>query len=89
MKLTMQTYSKKQERKPWPDPKHTLPDLDTLEKLSQPDTQAAAETEAYRVTLRPLPDESDPKGVRRLRLALKVLLRRFGLKCTSVEEMTT
>ena len=39
----------------------------------------------FRLTLRPEPHVTDP--VRALRLALKVLLRRFGLRCISVEEV--
>ena len=39
----------------------------------------------YLLTIRPLPDPTDMEGVRRLRLALKVLLRRFGLKCVGVK----
>jgi len=44
------------------------------------------EVPSYVVTLRPLKDDSDPKGVRRLRGLLKVALRRFGLRCVEVKE---
>lgn len=40
----------------------------------------------YRLTLRPLPDKSDPAGIRRLRRALKCLLRSFGLQCIDISE---
>jgi hypothetical protein len=36
------------------------------------------------VRLVPLPEVADP--IRQLRWALKVLLRRFGLRCTDVRE---
>ncbi len=38
------------------------------------------------LTLRPLPDKSDPSGLRRLRRALKALLRSYGLRCTAISE---
>jgi hypothetical protein len=41
----------------------------------------------FTVKLRPLPHVTDP--VRALRAALKVLLRRFGLRATDVSETTT
>jgi hypothetical protein len=40
----------------------------------------------YKLTLRPEPDKSDPAGIRRLRRALKCLLRSFGLRCTDIQE---
>lgn len=40
----------------------------------------------YKLTLRPLPDKSDPAGIRRLRRALKCLLRSFGLQCVDIRE---
>jgi hypothetical protein len=40
----------------------------------------------YIVTLRPKPDATDPDGTRRLRWLLKVALRRFGLRCISVQK---
>lgn len=40
----------------------------------------------FRVTLRPLPGGNVPPLVR-LRLALKVLLRAFRLRCTGIEEL--
>jgi hypothetical protein len=39
----------------------------------------------YLLRLRPEPHVDNP--VRALRLALKVLLRRFGLRATSIEEL--
>ncbi len=48
-------------------------------------TQAGRRTE-YKLTLRPEPDKSDPQGIRRLRRALKCLLRSFGLRCTDIQE---
>lgn len=39
----------------------------------------------YTLTLRPLPDKSDPAGVRRLRAALKALLRSYRLRCERCE----
>jgi hypothetical protein len=39
----------------------------------------------YRVTLRPLSDETDPDGIRRLKRALKCLLRSFRLRCEGAE----
>jgi hypothetical protein len=41
---------------------------------------------SYQVTLQPKPDPSDPGGERRLRWALKFLLRRFGLRCIAVRK---
>jgi hypothetical protein len=38
------------------------------------------------VTLTPTPDPSDPSGYRRLRKALKVLLRSFGLRCVDITQ---
>jgi hypothetical protein len=38
---------------------------------------------AFVVRLEPLPDASDPDGLQRLRRALKLLRRAFGLRCTS------
>ena len=35
----------------------------------------------YQLTLRPLPDRSDPDGIRRLRRGLKHLLRSCRLRC--------
>jgi len=40
---------------------------------------------AYKLILRPLPDRTDPAGVRRLRRALKRLLRGYGLRCVEVQ----
>ncbi len=43
------------------------------------------QTNRYRLTLRPLPDPTDPAGHRRLRRALKCLLRSFRLRCERCE----
>ena len=40
---------------------------------------------SYQLTIRPLPDSSDPGGIRRLRRALKALVRSYGLRCTSIQ----
>ena len=40
----------------------------------------------FKLTVQAQPDPSDPSGYRRLRKALKVLLRSFGLRCTDVSE---
>ena len=40
----------------------------------------------FKLTLEPLPDTSDSTGIRRLRAALKVLLRRYGLRCVWLAE---
>jgi hypothetical protein len=42
----------------------------------------------YQVTLEVKPQPDDPDGVRRVRMALKRLLRTFGLRCTKVEPVT-
>lgn len=39
----------------------------------------------YLLTLQPTPDKTDPDGIRRLRRALKSLLRCFGLRCVRIE----
>ncbi|WP_428306751.1 hypothetical protein [Lacipirellula sp.] len=39
----------------------------------------------YHLTLEAKPQADDPDGVRRVRMALKKLLRSFGLKCVRVE----
>lgn len=44
------------------------------------------EDHKYQLTVRPLPDRSDPAGIRRLRRALKCLLRTFGLQVTDIRE---
>ena len=36
------------------------------------------------LTIRPEPRADDPRGLRRLRAALKMLLRRFGLRCLAI-----
>lgn len=38
----------------------------------------------YSLRIRPLPDRTDPRGTRRLRWLLKILLRRLGFRCISV-----
>jgi len=40
----------------------------------------------FKLTLEAQPDPSDPHGYRRLRKALKVLLRSFGLRCVDITE---
>ena len=42
----------------------------------------------YLVRLRPARDASDPRGIRRLRWDLKVLLRRFRLRCIRIRQET-
>jgi hypothetical protein len=39
----------------------------------------------FTITVAPLPDSSDVSGHRRLRAVLKVMRRKFGLRCTSVQ----
>jgi hypothetical protein len=41
----------------------------------------------YKLTIRPLQDKSDPAGIRRLRRAIKCLLRSFGLRVTDIREL--
>jgi hypothetical protein len=38
----------------------------------------------YHLTLRPVPDKTDPEGIRRLRRLLKLALRACGLRCVGV-----
>jgi len=38
----------------------------------------------FHLTFRPVPDRSDPKGIRRLRRLLKLALRACGLRCVGV-----
>ncbi len=40
---------------------------------------------SYTLTIRPMPDASDPGGIRRLRRALNALVRSYGLRCTSIQ----
>jgi hypothetical protein len=42
----------------------------------------------YQLTLRARSQRDDPEGIRRLRLALKRLLRGYGLTCVSVEPLS-
>lgn len=47
---------------------------------------------SYLLTVRPLPDDSDPGGIRRLRRLLKAMVRSYGLRCVAIvpaPEMTT
>ncbi|WP_152098008.1 hypothetical protein [Lacipirellula parvula] len=39
----------------------------------------------YQLTLEAKPQADDPDGARRVRMALKRLLRSFGLRCVKVE----
>jgi len=41
----------------------------------------------YILRLRPLPQADDPDGIRRLRAALKALLRSFGLRCVAIDRV--
>ena len=41
----------------------------------------------YQLILRPLDDDSDPRGIRRLRACLKNMLRGYRLRCTRVVEV--
>ena len=50
-----------------------------------PNRHMSDERPTYTLTLKPLPDPTDPRGYRRLRSGLKMLLRKYGLRCTSVE----
>ena len=40
------------------------------------------------VTLRVMPAEGDPSGIRRLRAFLKTALRRWGLRCVACREVS-
>lgn len=42
----------------------------------------------YELHLRPMPDNTDPDGIRRLRRALKCLGRSFRLRCVYAKEIT-
>jgi len=44
-----------------------------------------AKSARYKLILQPTPDRSDPDGVRRLRRALKRLLRGYGLRCVEIQ----
>ena len=48
-------------------------------------TEAMSKSPTYTLTIRPLPDASDPGGIRRLRRALKALRRGYGLQCVRIE----
>lgn len=43
----------------------------------------------YLITVNAPPNTSDPDGTRRLRLALKRMLRSYGLRCVDIERKTT
>ena len=43
-------------------------------------------TKQFSLILTPLPDKTDPSGIRRLRRALKSLLRVHRLRCVDVSE---
>lgn len=47
-----------------------------------------ADAPTYRIVLRPLPDRTDPQGWRRLRAALKSMLRSYRLRCVTFERVT-
>lgn len=46
------------------------------------------ESPKYLLAVRPLPDDSDVEGVRRLRSLLKIMLRTFRIRCVSCEPWT-
>ena len=58
----------------------------TIQETNQDQPSNRPMTTEFNLTLRPTPDPSDPSGYRRLRKALKVLLRSFGLRCVDVTE---
>ena len=41
----------------------------------------------YELTIRPLPEDGDPDGIRRLRWALKTLLRAYRLRTIRIREV--
>ena len=43
----------------------------------------------YTLVLRPMPDRSDPDGIRRLRAVLKCLLRSYGMRCERCKPAVT
>ena len=45
------------------------------------------ERPTYILKLRPLPDATDPAGIRRLRRLLKAALRVYGLRCVGCVEV--
>ncbi|MGI8980467.1 MAG: hypothetical protein ACR2FY_14665 [Pirellulaceae bacterium] len=40
---------------------------------------------SYILTVTPLPDDSDPGGIRRLRRLLKAMVRSWRLRCTAIK----
>lgn len=44
-------------------------------------------SKVYQLTIRPLPDSTDPDGIRRLRWALKTLLRGYRLRTIYIREV--
>lgn len=52
-------------------------------------TQTADQRPTYHLVLRPEPDKSDPRGIRRLRAFLKAALRGYRLRCVRVEPTPT
>jgi hypothetical protein len=46
-------------------------------------------TPTYTLQLQPTPRPDDPEGTRRLRAALKCLLRSFGLRCVTIAKVET
>jgi hypothetical protein len=41
----------------------------------------------YVLTLQPLPEAEDPRGIRRIRAALKALLRSYRLRCVGFDRL--
>ena len=52
------------------------------------ETIAHAKPTTYLLTLESTPKANDPGSVRGLRMALKGMLRRHGLRCTDAREVT-
>lgn len=48
------------------------------------DTHKPVPGREYTLRLQPLPRSDDPQGIRRIRRALKWLLRSCGLRCTAI-----
>lgn len=46
------------------------------------------EAPTYRIVIRPLPDQADPQGWRRLRACLKSMLRAYAIRCCTFEAVT-
>lgn len=47
-----------------------------------------AEAPTYRIVIRPLPDQSDPQGWRRLRALCKAALRGYAIRVCTFEAVT-